>query len=50
MPANVDSRRGFGLIGMRERVTALDGEIRFHNLPRSGLCIEVEMPLKMSGA
>jgi two-component system, NarL family, sensor histidine kinase FusK len=37
--------QGFGLVGMRERVAALAGEIDFSNLPGRGLGIRVTLPL-----
>jgi two-component system sensor histidine kinase UhpB len=40
--------RGFGLVGMRERVAALAGEINFSNQPGSGLGIRVTLPLSVS--
>lgn len=43
--ANLDApRRGFGLTGMRERVAALHGEIRFLSEPGKGLHITAELP------
>jgi two-component system sensor histidine kinase UhpB len=38
-------RPGFGMIGMRERVAALAGDIRFLNLPERGLGIQVTLPI-----
>lgn len=40
------AHRGFGLIGMRERVAALHGAIRFDSEPGRGLRIAVELPLE----
>ena len=37
---------GFGLLGMRERVAALQGNIAFSSQPGSGLHISVELPLR----
>ena len=37
---------GFGLLGMRERVAALQGDIRFFAEAGCGLCIAVELPMK----
>jgi two-component system sensor histidine kinase UhpB len=45
MPGAEISHAGFGIIGMRERVTALNGDIRFLNPAQGGLRIEVEIPL-----
>ena len=42
-----DSHPGFGLLGMRERVAALQGKITFSSLPGSGLHIAVELPLNL---
>lgn len=38
-------RAGFGLMGMRERVAALGGDIDFRNLPQRGLQIHARLPL-----
>lgn len=39
--------RGFGLLGMRERVAAMDGLIHFDSAPgHSGLRIQIELPLE----
>ncbi len=45
MPDAEASRAGFGIIGMRERVTALNGDISFLRPSEGGLRIEVEIPL-----
>jgi signal transduction histidine kinase len=45
MPDAEASHAGFGIIGMRERVTSLNGDIRFLKPPGGGLRIEVEIPL-----
>ena len=39
------SRSGLGLMGMRERVIAADGEFRLHSKPQQGVQIEVRLPL-----
>ena len=39
-----DGSRGFGLIGMRERVAGLGGQIQIQNAPTGGLRIEVNLP------
>ncbi len=36
---------GFGQIGMRERVAALQGAIKFISLPGAGLCVAADLPL-----
>lgn len=38
-------RRGFGLIGMRERVEALDGRFDFMGSPGKGVAIRISIPL-----
>lgn len=38
---------GFGLMGMRERVAALQGSIAFISLPGAGLCVAADVPLVM---
>jgi PAS domain S-box-containing protein len=35
----------YGMRGMRERVTQLDGQIKFDNPPGGGLCVTVILPL-----
>jgi glucose-6-phosphate-specific signal transduction histidine kinase len=42
-----ESHRGYGLIGMRERVAALQGDIRFYSDSGSGMRIIVELPLEV---
>ena len=44
-----DGTRGCGLIGMRERVAGLGGQIHMQNAPAGGLRIEVKLPLVMRG-
>jgi signal transduction histidine kinase len=39
------SRVGIGLLGIRERVEALDGILRINSLPGKGTTIEVEIPV-----
>jgi signal transduction histidine kinase len=39
-----DSRDGVGLMGLRERVAALDGSIRAENHPDGGFVVEVMLP------
>jgi two-component system sensor histidine kinase UhpB len=43
---SADLVRGFGLIGMRERVTALGGRIAFDTEEGQGLQVRVLIPLK----
>jgi len=45
---DADTKRGFGLIGMRERVTALGGQIAFDTEENRGLQVRVLIPLKGS--
>jgi len=40
---------GFGLMGMRERVAALQGAIKFISLPGAGLCVAVDLPFVEEG-
>src|SRR4051794_4339705 len=40
-----DSRRGSGLIGLRDRIEALEGRIKIESPPGSGTLIEVEIPI-----
>jgi two-component system sensor histidine kinase UhpB len=42
---NADTVRGFGLIGMRERVSALGGRIAFDTEEGHGLQVRVLIPL-----
>ena len=45
LPNEDQRKRGsFGLIGMRERVTMLGGEIRIHSEPGAGTSIEIVIP------
>jgi len=44
------SSLGLGIVGMRERVAALDGEIELKHAHGSGLTIEVTLPLTKSHA
>jgi signal transduction histidine kinase len=37
----------FGLIGMRERVQALDGEFRIDSSPGEGVTVTVSIPVKI---
>jgi two-component system sensor histidine kinase UhpB len=42
---NVDQTRHFGLLGIRERVQALNGTFTVDSLPGKGVCITVDIPL-----
>ena len=44
-----DGMRGFGLIGMRERVAGLGGQIQIQNAATGGLCIKVNLPCGLPG-
>jgi PAS domain S-box-containing protein len=43
--AAASGRKGFGLLGMSERVHALRGSLRLHSKPGGGAVVEVELPL-----
>lgn len=45
-PARLDSQQGFGIMGMRERVTALGGTLALHSQPGSGTRITIAIPLQ----
>ncbi len=38
--------RGFGLLGIRERVESLDGELVLHTNPGEGCCVSIDIPVK----
>jgi two-component system sensor histidine kinase UhpB len=40
-----DARRGFGLLGIRERVQALGGSAKIENGPDGGVMVDVALPL-----
>ncbi len=42
---DVSARRGWGLMGIKERIAQLDGEIRFSTPQRGGLRVEFHVPL-----
>jgi len=42
---DVDQTRHFGLLGIRERVQALNGTFSVDSLPGNGVCITVDIPL-----
>ncbi|MFZ6755715.1 MASE3 domain-containing protein [Undibacterium sp. Ji50W] len=37
--------RSFGLVGMRERVKAMQGEFKVESQPGEGTCLEIQLPL-----
>ena len=37
---------GFGLIGMRERIALVDGELSFHSRPGTGTTVTARIPVK----
>jgi len=39
------ARGGLGLLGIRERVEALDGRVRIASKPNNGTTIEVQIPV-----
>ncbi|MDD1748563.1 MAG: sensor histidine kinase [Methanothrix sp.] len=43
--AEIDDRQSFGLIGIRERVRALNGDLRISGVPNGGTLLEVSLPL-----
>jgi PAS domain S-box-containing protein len=45
--AAASKRKGFGLLGMSERVHALQGSLRLHAKPGGGTVVNVELPLDM---
>jgi signal transduction histidine kinase len=49
---NTEARKpgSFGLLGMRERVRALDGAINIHGAPGSGTTVEVIVPIPSAAA
>ncbi len=50
LPSAGDSRRGLGLMGMRERVELLGGTIDIDAAPGKGVRIAVSVPLKAEGS
>lgn len=48
-PQHEQNTSGFGLVGMRERVTLLDGTLRAGPEPGHGWRVEVVLPLKQRG-
>ena len=41
----ISTTEGFGLLGARERVQALDGQLRTVSKPGEGFLLEVELPI-----
>jgi signal transduction histidine kinase len=39
---------GYGLVGLRERVALLDGELSFGPSPRGGSCLKLSLPLRQT--
>lgn len=37
----------FGLVGMRERIELLEGELYIHSTPNEGTCIQMNIPIKV---
>ena len=51
LPAGVESSRlSHGIVGMRQRVRALDGTFKIGSRPGSGTTVEVFIPLRQKGA
>lgn len=48
LPTGDSKIGGFGLVGMRERVVALDGRLSVEDIPGGGVLIQVEIPLLSS--
>ena len=42
------ARNSFGLVGMRERVAGLGGELRIETAPEQGFALSVSLPLKLN--
>jgi signal transduction histidine kinase len=49
-PERLESAGHMGLAGMRERISALGGSVRFHRKAGAGAELEVIVPMKMDGA
>jgi len=43
-PAAADANGGFGLLGLRERLQLVGGELRVRTAPGEGFAVEVEAP------
>ena len=43
------ARRGLGLLGMRERVEALNGTFRLHTAPGKGVELQIQIPMVERG-
>lgn len=48
--ASPNSKTGFGVLGMRERVASLGGGFKITSQPGQGLCVSAELPLLMEQA
>jgi signal transduction histidine kinase len=44
--ADIAQSKSFGLLGMRERVHLLSGNIEIHGVPGKGTTVSVRIPLK----
>jgi signal transduction histidine kinase len=42
---DVGASSGYGLIGLRERVALLDGQLSFGPSPRGGSCLSISLPI-----
>lgn len=49
-PARVDTRRSLGLLGMRERMLILHGELQIHSAAGEGTTVAVELPHAPAGS
>ncbi len=43
--AHINNPRSFGILGIRERVNSLKGEVSFHGVPNQGTMVKVVVPL-----
>jgi len=43
---HTDASSGFGLLGLRERVALLDGQLSFGSAPGGGSCLRVSLPIQ----
>jgi PAS domain S-box-containing protein len=48
-PEQISSSRSFGIIGMRERARALQGEVNIRGIPGKGTTVTVTIPLVKNG-
>jgi signal transduction histidine kinase len=44
-PSSGTNHRGHGLLGMRERVSSVGGELRIGTAPPSGFLVEATLPV-----